>query len=306
MDLAVQAARAWVGATCPNPPVGAAILDAAGHVLTIQAHQRAGHPHAEALCLVDLGSRGLLEKAHTLVVTLEPCNHQGRTPPCTQAILKVPSIRRVVFAEKDPNPKVVGGGAEFLRSQGIDVVHAPREAAHALLAPFAHWVTTGKPWVVVKRALDRQGSMVPPAGSKTFTSEDSLKLAHVLRRESDAIITGSGTILADDPEFTVRRVPDHPGKRRFLVLLDRRRRVSPEWISRAGARGLDVLRFESPEEALSELGGRGCLQALVEAGPGVSGAFLDGCLWNRHVVIQQGNPGKPDQITECLQESSRT
>src|SRR4029079_2324066 len=133
----------------------------------------------------------------------------------------VTSLKRVVYAVKDPNPKVAGGGAEALRSNGLEVLEHPTAEAADLIAPFCRLVRSGKPWVVVKQALSRAGSMVPPPGQKTFTSEGSLLLAHRLRKESDAIITGSGTILADDPLFTVRRVPDHPGKRRFLALLDR-------------------------------------------------------------------------------------
>lgn len=303
MDQAAKAAREYAGATRPNPPVGAAALDASGQILSVQAHTRAGEPHAEARVLADLKARGL--SAHTIVVTLEPCNHQGRTPPCAQAILGTPTIRRVVFACRDPN-KLASGGAEVLRAAGLEVIEEPHEASRLLLQPFSQWITTGKPWIVLKTALDRNGSMIPPKGQKTFTSEDSLRFAHQLRKESDAIITGSGTVLTDDPSFTVRLVPDHPGKRRFVALLDRRKRVSQAWIDAASQRGLDVFRVGSIEEAILELGSRSVLQALVEAGPTLTNAFLSGCLWNRHVVIQQGRPGEPDRIQDqCSQGSSK-
>jgi diaminohydroxyphosphoribosylaminopyrimidine deaminase/5-amino-6-(5-phosphoribosylamino)uracil reductase len=309
MKLATDLARQWMGATSPNPPVGAVALDASGTVLSVQAHKKAGEPHAEALVLADLRARGLLASLHTLVVTLEPCNHQGRTPPCTAAIMQAASLKKVVYALKDPNPKVAGGGAEALKKHGIAVEERPTPAARELLEPFSHWSRTGKPWVVVKTALDVSGSMIPPPGKKTFTQESSIRFAHILRRESDAIITGSGTILADDPSFTVRLVPDHPGKRRWLAVLDRRRRVPESWLERARERGLDPLRFETPEEALAGLGARGALQALVEAGPTLSAAFLaqnahasrehsPGCLWNRHVIVQQGEPGTQDEIRD--------
>jgi diaminohydroxyphosphoribosylaminopyrimidine deaminase/5-amino-6-(5-phosphoribosylamino)uracil reductase len=219
--------------------------------------------------------------------------------------LKIPSLKRVVYAVKDPNPKVAGGGAAELAKHGIAVSGHPTQAARELVEPFAHWSLTGRPWVVVKQALDTSGSMIPPPGKKTFTSESSLRFAHRLRRESDAIITGSGTILADDPKFTVRLVPDHAGKRRFLAVLDRRGRVPESWLRQARERGLDPLRFTAVDEALAELGKRGVLQALVEAGPGLTAAFLDGCLWNRHVIVQQGEPGTPDEIRDLRSQGGR-
>jgi diaminohydroxyphosphoribosylaminopyrimidine deaminase/5-amino-6-(5-phosphoribosylamino)uracil reductase len=298
MKKAVAAAREQVGATSPNPPVGAAALDSKGGILSVQAHRKAGQPHAEALVLADLAQRGLTEALHTMVVTLEPCNHQGRTPPCTGALLKVKSLKQVVFAVKDPNPKVAGGGAEALRAKGLKVLERPAPEALELVEPFSHWAKTGKPYVVVKQALTRDGSMIPPSGQKVFTSDASLLLAHRLRRESDAIITGSGTILADDPLFTVRKLPDHEGKRRLLAVLDRRGRVPESWLDGARARGLEPFRAGSIAEALSELGSRGCLQALVEAGPGLTQAILDGCLWNRHVIVQQGRPGASDEVRD--------
>jgi diaminohydroxyphosphoribosylaminopyrimidine deaminase/5-amino-6-(5-phosphoribosylamino)uracil reductase len=299
---AATLARGFMGATSPNPPVGAAALDGTGRILSVQAHRKAGQPHAEALVLEDLRVRGLLPSLHTMVVTLEPCNHQGKTPPCTGALLQVPSLKKVIFALRDPNPKVAGGGAEALKKAGLEVEELTVPAARELLEPFSHWSRTGKPWVVVKTALDASGSMIPPPGKKTFTQESSIRFAHVLRRESDAILTGSGTILADDPKFTVRLVPDHSGKRRWLAVLDRRKRVPERWLEQARERGLDPIRFETPEEALAELGSKGCLQVLVEAGPTLSRAFLEtaggGCLWNRHVIVQQGEPGVPDEIRD--------
>jgi diaminohydroxyphosphoribosylaminopyrimidine deaminase / 5-amino-6-(5-phosphoribosylamino)uracil reductase len=298
MRLAIEEASRFVGATSPNPPVGAAALDREGAVLGVQAHQLAGTGHAEARLLRDCAERGLSGRVETVVVTLEPCNHQGRTGPCTEAILALPSVRRVVFGARDPNPKVKGGGAERLKQAGLETLsleessHPLADACRELIRPFRHWVTTGLPWVTVKTARTAEGSMIPPPGRKTFTSPDSLKLAHELRRRADAIITGSGTILADRPELTVRLVPDHPGKRRWLVVLDRRGRVPADWLKEAEARGFRPVTGLGFEEALRFLGSEGALEALVEAGPGLSGAVLSTPLWNDHVVITQGTPDR--------------
>lgn len=276
METAVREARRFVGATCPNPPVGAAALDETGQILHVRAHERAGNAHAEAALLADCERQGLLARVRTLVVTLEPCNHHGRTPPCTEAILRaVPhGLTRVVYGEADPNPRVAGGGAARLRTEGLAVEGYSTAETRELLAPFAHRCRTGQPWVTIKVARDAQGNMIPPPGRKTFTSESSLTLAHTLRRESDALITGVGTVLADQPEFTVRRVPDHPGKRRWLVVLDRQRRTPPAWIQAREAAGFEVWLRDDYDSTLRELGEKGCLSALVEAGPGVTDALL--------------------------------
>jgi diaminohydroxyphosphoribosylaminopyrimidine deaminase/5-amino-6-(5-phosphoribosylamino)uracil reductase len=335
---AIERAREFVGATAPNPPVGAAAIDSQGNILSVQAHERAGTGHAEAKVLQDLQARGLISKIHELLITLEPCNHHGRTPPCTEAILAA-GIPRVTFGAIDPNPRVAGQGAERLRQAGVDVEHCPdpwlREACEELIRPFAHWASTGLPWVVVKTAhlgtwAGTRGtsnvrhigasattdgaegptaiapdaphspfarSMIPPPGQKTFTSPESLKLAHELRKASDAILTGSGTILSDLPEFTVRHVSEHPivasgQKPRILVVLDRRGRTPASWTQAARSRGFEVLIRPDLTAALKELGDRGVLQLLVEAGPSLSSSVLSMGIWNRHVVMTQGQPDR--------------
>jgi diaminohydroxyphosphoribosylaminopyrimidine deaminase/5-amino-6-(5-phosphoribosylamino)uracil reductase len=307
---AVEMAAQFAGATSPNPPVGAVAIDRDGKVLSVGAHERAGTAHAEAKVIQDLRERGLLERVDTLFVTLEPCNHHGRTPPCTEAIL-ASGIRHVAYGVRDPNPQVAGGGAGRLRAAGVNAraLDEPgaltglaederRELAAAcreLIRPFAWWSTHRLPWVVVKTAHTPQGSMIPPPGQRTFTSEDSLRLAHELRRRSDAILTGSGTVLADRPELTVRRVPDHAIvaqglKKRRLVVLDRRGRIPADWIERERSLGFEVLIRKDLHAALEELGRLGCLEILVEAGPELSSAILQGSLWNQHVLITQGTP----------------
>lgn len=290
MRLACNEALRYLGATSPNPPVGAAALDENGVVLAVAAHQQAGTPHAEAALLGLCRQQGILNRLHTLCVTLEPCNHHGRTPPCTEAILAA-DIRHVVVGTRDPNPHVTGHGIEWLRQSGLDVtVGVEEERCRQLIYAFGYSVTQGRPWVTVKRALDPQGSMIPPAGQKTFTSPESLRLAHRLRKRSDVILTGSGTILADIPAFTVRHVQDHPGKRRWLAILDRRCRVPKSYLEKSVARGFEPVLYQDLQEVLRDLGQRGAREILVEAGPQLSQAVLDSDLWAMDIVLHQGAP----------------
>ena len=297
MARAVEAADDFRGATAPNPPVGCALLARDGSLLAVAAHQRAGTAHAEAAAIARCRDAGKFEQIDTVVVTLEPCSHWGRTPPCTEAILSTPA-RIVVIGARDPNPRVEGGGAERLAEVGLSAEwlrDLPGPAAAALsarcidlIAPFTKRATTGRPWVTVKQALDASGSMIPPAGRKTFTSEAALRYAHGLRKRADAILTGSGTILADDPEFTVRRVPDHPDRIRQLAILDRRRRVPADVLAAAASRSFDAFVADDLPSALDRLGEAGALEVLVEAGPAVTRSVLDAGLWDEHIVIHKG------------------
>ena len=303
---AIDAATAFVGATAPNPPVGCTLLDARAQPLVSTAHERAGSPHAEARALALARDAGLLERVRHIAVTLEPCNHTGRTPPCTDAILQSPA-RTVWIGARDPNPRVAGGGAERLRAAGLEVFElalagpalAPLAAeCAALIEPFSCWTRTGRPFVVAKQALDIAGSMVPPPGRKTFTSAASLRLAHLMRRQSDAILTGIGTILADAPEFTVRHLPDHPGRTRSLMVLDRQNRLPPAYRAAAEARGLRVMTARTPELALAALGAAGVLRVLVEAGPSLLGSLLRDGLVDELVVIRAAaGADTPDDVT---------
>lgn len=297
MRAALQAAEPFVGATAPNPPVGASALCRNGQLLLSAAHQKAGTPHAEARLLEMAEREGKLAAIETVVVTLEPCNHHGRTPPCTEAILKQKQIKRVVFGCRDPNPHVAGLGAEKLRAGGLEVIEGVLEKdCRFLIRSFVKHALTGLPYVTIKAAFNGQGSMIPPSGQKTFTSQASLKIAHEMRKRADAIWTGSGTILADNPEFTVRLVPDHPGKNRFLLLSDRRRRVPQEWISRAEKNAFSVHYADSIQEGLEFLGKNNALEVLVEAGPSLRQAWLDSGVWDESVVFLQGKNSQADTV----------
>lgn len=287
MKQAAAEGRKWMGTTTPNPPVGAVALDVNGNILAKAAHHRAGEMHAEALLLNECEKSGVLAHIHTLCVTLEPCNHHGRTPPCSDSIIKA-DIKRVVVGTHDLNPKVKGGGLEKLQTAGIEVISgvAENECRH-LFHAFAHHARTDRVWLTIKRAINSEGLMIPPAGNKTFTSPESLILAHRLRKKSDAILTGSGTILADFPLFTVRHVPDHPNKRRWLAILDRRKRVPDEYIDAAAERGFDAIIYQDIASALHDLAEKGAQDVLAEAGPQLSQSLLDSGLWTMSVTIRQ-------------------
>lgn len=304
---ALGCARAFEGATAPNPPVGCAILDQHGEILTLTAHQKAGQLHAEALAIAQCRQDGSFDRIHTFVVTLEPCAHTGRTPPCASAILQTPA-KSVWIGVEDRNPSVQGGGADLLAAAGLDVhfianLNHPQaldlaQSAERLIAPFAKRQCRGMPFVTVKQALDRNGGMIPPAGSTTFTSEKSLTLAHQLRKRADAILTGSGTILADNPAFTVRRIADFPNKQRHLVILDRRGRVPETYITAARERGFDVRIETDVQPALARLAEVGVLEVLVEAGPLVTATVLEQELWDEHVTITQAaDPSGEDHVS---------
>ncbi len=303
MKAAVEAARAFEGATAPNPAVGAAALDASGKLLATSAHEGAGKPHAEAALLERLKHSGRIKELHTLVVTLEPCNHQGRTPPCSTAIIeasRISPLKRVIFGSKDPNPKAQGG-AEALRAAGLEVSQLETPEVQDLNAPFLRVQRAGLPWITVKSALREGGNRIPPAGQKTFTQPASLILAHELRRRSDAIVTGSGTVLADSPLFTVRQVADHTWRAqpRILAVLDRRQRVPQEWISKARSNGFDVWCPAEPDltQLFKLIASRGALRVLVEAGAELTKSVLDSGLWSEHVVIHHfSQEPKQDEI----------
>jgi len=302
---AIAAARAFEGATAPNPPVGAVILDAQGKVLVLGAHEKAGQAHAEILAIENAQKAGVWEQRHTLIVTLEPCNHTGRTPPCTDAILKS-GFKRVIAGTRDPNPAVRGGGLGRLLSAGVETEIASgniEAECRELIRSFSKWVNTGQPWVTVKRAFTAQGSMIPPSGQKTFTSEKSLELAHSLRKRADALWTTAATILADQPEFTVRRVQDHPAKKRWLVVMDRRKQLPREWVKAAQARGFEIVSNLELQEVLPFLGSKGCLEVLVEVGPTFSQVLIDSGLWDEQVNIRQGPENATEDSIEILHKT---
>lgn len=214
MQLALDLAAQAVGRTAPNPAVGAVVV-ADGKIVGRGFHPAAGQPHAEIFALEDAGSRA---KGADLYVTLEPCNHQGQTGPCTEAIISA-AIKRVFVGTIDPNPFVAGKGIEKLRSAGIEVsIGFLEKPCRRLIAPFAKHVTTGLPYVTLKMAMTLDGQTATSTGdSKWISNAASRQHVHTMRDQSDAIMVGVGTILADDPQLTTRLEKDGKDPTRIVV-----------------------------------------------------------------------------------------
>ncbi len=299
-EAALDEAARYLGATSPNPAVGCTLLDREGGILVVAAHHRAGARHAEALALYQARERGVIDRVVTALVTLEPCNHVGRTPPCSEALRDSP-VETVWVGARDPN-SVAGGGIARLRQMpegrqvrlledepGFADLH---EGCQALIAPFATRMVKQRPWITVKQALDAQGSMIPPAGRTTFTSQQSLEIAHRLRRASDAIITGIGTILSDNPRFDVRHVPDHEDRApRLVVVCDRQNRLPDSWREKMIGSGFRVLVSRDLAEIPALLGDHGVNWAMVEAGPSLLDEIRRLGLWDDWLVFHAGESG---------------
>lgn len=305
MERALQLAALGAGRTSPNPLVGAVVLDAGGQLVGEGFHARAGEPHAEIGALRQAGERA---RGGTLVVTLEPCCHHGRTPPCSQAVIAA-GIARVVVAMGDPNPQVGGGGLAELRAAGLEVITGVAEAeARALNRAFCHRITTGRPLGILKWAMSVDGRTALSNGASQWISGPAARSwVHVLRAQCDAVIVGGGTVRADDPLLTSRGRRDPEPLR---VVLSRGLRLPPDarlWDQRQaptlvvhsfGApirprfqlerRGVErlVLPECSPRLVLEELARRGCNQVLWECGPELAAAALrDDCVQDVAAVI---------------------
>lgn len=202
MTHALRLARRGRFTTRPNPNVGCVITNAEGEVVGTGYHRRAGEAHAEIIALQDAGTRA---RGATVYVTLEPCCHQGKTGPCTEALIEA-GVSRVVIATEDPNPLVTGKGMQRLREHGINVdVDVLSDQARALNIGFFKRMESGYPWVKVKSAISLDGRTALHNGeSKWITSSSARSDVQVLRAHSDVVLTGIGTVLADDPALNVR------------------------------------------------------------------------------------------------------
>ena len=203
MQKAIQLSRKWVGRTHPNPSVGC-VLAKENTLFSTGIHRGPGTPHAEAEAIRSCPP-GNLDKA-TCYVTLEPCNHQGLTPPCTDAIIQA-GIKRVVIALPDLNPEVAGGGQEKLLAAGLEVeLGVLAEPALEVLEPWLIWKTTGKPFVILKMAMSLDGHIATVTGeSKWISNEKSRGLVHDLRKKTMGIMVGAGTVIHDNPQLTARK-----------------------------------------------------------------------------------------------------
>lgn len=313
MRYALQLARRGLGWVEPNPPVGAVVVDQHLNLLGEGWHQRFGGPHAEVHALAAAGN---LAQGATLYCTLEPCSHQGKTPPCAPAVIAT-GIRRVVIGTSDPAPHVDGRGIAQLRQAGVEVEVGVQEGeARRLIAPFRRLMLKGLPWVHAKWAMSLDGRIATHTGdSQWISNEQSRAKAHELRGRCDAIVVGITTVLHDDPQLTARPA----GARTALrVVLDSQARTpltsrlvcsarevpvliatSPnapgDRIASLRAAGVEVLPLAGTESdptrpswrrLLEELGRRRLTHVLLEGGAGVVGSAFDGGLVNEcHVFI---------------------
>lgn len=220
MAKAVKLARQGLGLTAPNPCVGA-VLVCDNRIAAQGWHTAWGKPHAEVEALRDAAARGVDTTRCTLYVTLEPCNHQGKTPPCTRAILEA-GVPEVVVGCADPNATVAGGGAEFLRGKGVTVRMGVREQeCRDLIADFLTWQTTDRPFSILKLATTLDGKIASRDGRAAWiTGEDSRREVHRLRSWCGAVIVGGGTYRADDPALTCR-LPGFDGAHPLAVIVTR-------------------------------------------------------------------------------------
>lgn len=286
---ALALAEQAVGLSDPNPRVGCVILAPDGHELGAGHTQAAGQAHAEVMALRDAAARGHDVRGATAVVTLEPCSHHGRTPPCCDALIAA-GIARVVSAVEDPNPQVAGQGLARLQAAGLQVERADpavAAAARELNIGFFSRMQRGRPFVRLKSAISLDGRTALPDGrSQWITGEAARTDGHAWRRRAGAVLTGIGTVLADDPRLDVRLVPT--ARQPLRIVLD------PQGRMPAGARLLQPpgeARVIGPGRAdlhalLAELGGQGINELHVEAGPTLSGAFLDAGLVDELLVYQ--------------------
>ena len=270
MDEALAEAGKGRGRTHPNPVVGAVVVSH-GEVVAHGHHEKAGGPHAEAAALAAAGERA---RGGELYVTLEPCNHQGRTPPCTEAIVAA-GIRRVVVGSDDPNPLVNGRGFARLRRAGIEVVTGVlRAECDAANEGWFKFITKGVPWVVLKAAVTLDGKLATAADdSKWVTGEAARERVQLWRDQLDAVLVGAGTVRADDPRLTVRT----PGGRNPVrVVLGK---IPPQ--ARMLREPGETLSLEGEiRHVLKKLGVRGLTSVLVEGGANVHGQFLATKRWD--------------------------
>jgi diaminohydroxyphosphoribosylaminopyrimidine deaminase/5-amino-6-(5-phosphoribosylamino)uracil reductase len=271
MRLALAEAEKGRGRTHPNPAVGALVVRG-GRIVSRGHHARAGLPHAEVNALRKAGARA---RGADLYVSLEPCNHHGRTPPCTEAILAA-GVKRVFFGSPDPNPMVDGHGARRLRKAGVEV-HGEvlRAECDASNEAWFKFITRGLPWVLLKAAITLDGKLATRWGdSKWISSPESRALVHRWRDQLDAVLVGAGTVRADDPRLTVRGVPG--GRNPVRVVLG----MPPAAARLLREPGETVVGKGPLREVLRQLARRGLTSLLVEGGAAVHGEFLRTGLWD--------------------------
>lgn len=309
MTRAIELAHRGEGVVEPNPMVGCVIVRD-GQVVGEGWHQRFGGAHAEVEALNEAGEAA---RGATMFVTLEPCCHQGKTPPCVDAVVNS-GVKRVIVAQRDPFPRVDGGGIRILQESGIEVeVGVCAEQARALNAPYLKLVTGGMPWVIAKWAMTLDGKIATRAGnSRWISNEASRAVVHQLRGRVDAIIVGSGTARADDPLLTARPAGPRVATRIVLdstaslsvdsrlvkstatapVLVAATSNAPDENVRQLTELGCEVLICDEMtaesrlDKLLAELGKRRMTNVLVEGGAALLGTFRDAdAIDEAHVFI---------------------
>jgi len=311
MKRAIELAEMGRGTTSPNPMVGALILKD-GRVVAEGYHKKAGEPHAEIVALNNASGN---VSGSTLIVSLEPCNHFGRTPPCTEAIINA-GIKKVIVGMVDPNPKCAGSGIKRLRDAGIEVEYGLLSDEVAKQNEvFIKYITTGRPFVIAKAAISLDGKISAVAGSSTeITGVEAKRRVHELRNEYSAILVGIGTVLADDPLLTTRLDANQEVRNPVRIVIDSKARLPLSSKIAATAKdvktiaavtsqaeladidnlkekGIEVIGFDTwdglvdIEMLLEELGSREISSLIVEGGSSLLASFVKANLVDKYLIF---------------------
>lgn len=309
MAMALRLAESASLDARPNPRVGCVVVTPSGEIVGRGKTHAVGGPHAEADALAQAGGRA---KGATAYVTLEPCNHQGRTPPCSQSLIDA-GIKRVVCAARDASEKA-GGGLETLRKAGVDIEVGLMVASAQRINPgFHRRIRGGLPWVRLKMAATQDGRTALEDGrSQWITGGAARRDGHLWRARSDAVVTGSETVIADNPQLTIRHLREIP-RQPLRVVVDRRGRLADKsakiFDDQAETLWLHGDRW-SPQSVLEQLARLDCNEVLLEAGPTLSAAWLEAGLVDEVIFYQ--NPsllgtgrnlialGEPEQLDDRL------
>ena len=308
MSRAIDLARQQRGRTHPNPPVGALVITPEGCWVGEGSTQTAGNAHAESVALLEAGPRA---RGATLVVTLEPCNHAGRTPPCTETILTA-GIKRIVVGARDINPGVRGGGIEYLREQSVEVVLETTASAIDLAQGHHKLCQTGRPFITAKWAMTLDGHVSVPAGGGRISGRAAHQHVRELRDTVDAVITGRGSVHVDDSRLTVRPPPEDSRQPIRVVFDSLARTTSAARILQSASDTLVLTTPAAPlnrvrtleeagatviecpadaanrvciDSALAVLGNRGITTVLLESGPTLTKAFFEAEAVDRSTVF---------------------
>ena len=286
MQRALDIAERGRGRVAPNPLVGC-VLVKEGEIIAEGWHDHLGGLHAEQMAIHDAELKGKSPNGSTVYVTLEPCNHYGRTPPCTQALMWA-GINRAVIAHYDPNPTVRGQGVQVLKDAGIEVETGLLEAEAAVqMREFLYWCEHRRPIVTVKLAVDKNGSVDDRSqAAGRFTSEGCLDAVHQLRKECDAILVGVETIIRDNPSLNIRRVPSE--RQPLRVVIDPNGRIPQDANVLTDGEETIVLSddFSNLPALLNRLGDMEIQRLMVEGGPVTIKHFLNAGLVDEFYLVQ--------------------